>query len=71
MLRQASAIRAVAVIEDEVRRKLRRWEDSDELPSEAAHDLVRVVLGHQFVNEAMRELKHPRAEIDGIGACCD
>lgn len=47
---------AVEELEDSVRVFLRLWEDSSDLPSEAAHKLVGMILRYGRLDEARREI---------------
>lgn len=46
-------------LEDTVRRYLRSWEDSDILPSEAAHELVAILLGFDCIHDAIGQVASP------------
>jgi hypothetical protein len=47
----------LAVIENDVRLFLRTFEDSDELPSDAARRLVRLVLRHERLGQAITKIQ--------------
>lgn len=52
-----SAECAVAVLENEIRRRFSEFEGSDELPSEAARDLCIWLLTHERIVEALEEVR--------------
>ena len=55
-------------IETAVRKNILAWEDGDEgLPSDCARKIVRVVLGHERLIEAMIEPGHLGGEIERLG----
>lgn len=47
---------ALEELEDSVRVFLRMWEDSSDLPSEASHKLVGMILRYGRLDEARREV---------------
>ena len=50
---------AISVIESDVARFLLDWEDDgSRLPSDAARQLVQLILGHKFLYQAIGELGH-------------
>lgn len=58
---------ALQEVEDVIRVFLRNWEDSDVLPSDAAHDLAELVLGHGRLQEAHRQVLAVPRQLDQVG----
>lgn len=57
---------ALADLEAKVRLFLLEWEESDALPSAGARDIVRLVLGYERIDHALREIHGAPRDPGGV-----